>query len=75
MIQNRPVDHGDQNQVQRLSDNFDWWESEVVKRLPGVGASEGEVSRFKALGNLSKGNLIAEKLDQLDKIIKRLEGR
>ena len=74
MIQTRPVDPSDQHHIQRLSDNFDWWELEIVKRLTRAGASDGEISRFKALGNLSKGNVIADKLDQLDRIIARLEG-
>lgn len=76
MIQNRPIDPNNPSQVRRLSDNFDWWESQVVERLSQAGASDGEISEFKALGNLSYGgNVIATKLDVLNKIIRRLEGR
>jgi hypothetical protein len=61
--------------IRRAEENLAWWESEVEKRLPAAGSTEGEISRFRALGNLVSGNLWNEKLDRLDAIIGRLEGR
>ena len=73
MILTRPVDATNQDQVEKLNQNFAWWEAEVTNRLPRVGASSGQISSFKALGNLATGNIRAEKLERLNVIIDRVE--
>jgi hypothetical protein len=75
MIQNGPRDPTNTQHTQRLTEIFAWWESEVIPRLQRARARPGEISEFKALGNVATGNVIAEKLERLNEIIRRLEGR
>jgi hypothetical protein len=71
MIQNRaPTDD-----VTRLQQNLNWWESEVLKILPRAGAKSLEIARFVALGNSYHPTVIAAKIARLDRIISRLEGQ
>jgi hypothetical protein len=74
LIQNGPAAFPPAQQANRVSENIVWWEAEVLKALRRTGASEGEISRFKMLGNLNRGNLIADKLDALEAIIRRWDG-
>jgi hypothetical protein len=46
MIQNRPST----DDQQRLQENLNWWEAEVVRILPKAGATPGEIGDFSALG-------------------------
>lgn len=71
MLQNRPPT----DDVRRLAENRDWWDSEVLKVLPKAGATPGEVAGFGDLGNMSHGSIVAEKIARLGKIIDRIEGR
>jgi hypothetical protein len=75
LIQNGPANFPPAQQPTRVKENVVWWESEAVKALRWTGASKGEVSRFKMIGNLNRGNYIADKLDALEAIIRRWDGR
>jgi len=74
LIQNGPANFPFAQQANRVSENIAWWESEVVKALRWTGASEGQISKFKMIGNLNRGNLIPDKLDALEAIIRAWDG-
>jgi hypothetical protein len=74
LIQNGPVTLPPQQQANRVNENITWWESEVAKALESTGASRGQISKFTTLGTLNRGNLIADKLDALESIIRRWDG-
>jgi hypothetical protein len=73
LIQNGPVTHPPAAQANRVGENIAWWEGEVLKVLKRSGASDGKISKFKALGNMNRGSLIADKLDALEEIIQGWE--
>ncbi len=73
LIQNGPVNLPPAQQAARVNENIVWWESEVVKALRWTGASKGDISRFKMIGNLNHG-FIAAKLEALEAVIRRWDG-
>ena len=83
MILNRPMVAPGDAGVQRLQDDFDWWDKEVQAALGACGATAHEKGRFRTLVQVPAvftptgpgtkiANELVEKLHRLDEIIERM---
>lgn len=80
---NRPVDSD--RAMDKLEQDIDWWESQVIKTLERIGASEADISSFRTLityplvlggrdeRHAKRRSMLAEKLDRLKRILGKLE--
>ncbi len=88
MLLNRPISDKPEEHLGRLWQDFHSWEANVVSALQRLSAPETDISHFKTLKTLPVRRLpawneahaelldmIAEKLDRLDEIARRLEAR
>jgi DNA polymerase III delta prime subunit len=86
MLLNRPVSDNPQEHLERLRQDLDSWEANVLSALERLNAPATDISHFKTLktfpnrglpgwnaAHVQLRNMIAEKLDRLDEITRRLE--